>query len=141
MRPGLCPGGVWRASLWLRDDRGHAGPHQRGGHAGGACRGVVACRARISMVGAVTRAQADAMAKRLLSRRRKCPAPACRRCLRWRRWRHSRSQRRIRLPFDSAQAHVLIGQPGYKRDDPDFFALTGRQLHPGRRRLRVAADQ
>jgi zinc protease len=26
-------------------------------------------------------------------------------------------------PFDAAQAHVLIGQPGYKRDDPDFFAL------------------
>jgi zinc protease len=30
--------------------------------------GVVACRARISMVGAITRAQADAMATRLLSR-------------------------------------------------------------------------
>jgi zinc protease len=30
----------------------------------------------------------------------------------------------VNLPFDSAQAHVLIGQPGFKRDDPDFFALT-----------------
>ena len=29
----------------------------------------------------------------------------------------------IRIPFQSAQAHVLIGQPGYKRDDPAFFAL------------------
>jgi zinc protease len=29
----------------------------------------------------------------------------------------------LTLPFDSAQAHVLIGQPGYKRNDPDFFAL------------------
>ncbi|MEQ1660189.1 MAG: insulinase family protein, partial [Hylemonella sp.] len=28
------------------------------------------------------------------------------------------------IPFDSAQAHVLIGQPGFKRDDPDFFTLT-----------------
>ena len=28
------------------------------------------------------------------------------------------------IAFDSAQAHVLIGQPGYKRDDPDHFALT-----------------
>ncbi|HNK53593.1 MAG TPA: pitrilysin family protein, partial [Ottowia sp.] len=31
--------------------------------------------------------------------------------------------REIRIPFQSAQAHVLIGQPGYKRSDPDFFAL------------------
>jgi zinc protease len=29
----------------------------------------------------------------------------------------------IRVPFDAAQAHVLVGQPGYKRNDPDFFAL------------------
>ena len=27
------------------------------------------------------------------------------------------------IPFASAQAHVLIGQPGYKRSDPDHFAL------------------
>ena len=29
----------------------------------------------------------------------------------------------VAIAFDSAQAQVLIGQPGYKRDDPDFFAL------------------
>jgi zinc protease len=29
-----------------------------------------------------------------------------------------------RIDFASAQAHVLIGQPGYKRNSPDFFALT-----------------
>jgi zinc protease len=28
------------------------------------------------------------------------------------------------IAFESAQAHVLLGQPGYKRDDPDYFALT-----------------
>nr|MBP7606379.1 insulinase family protein [Giesbergeria sp.] len=27
------------------------------------------------------------------------------------------------LAFTSAQAHVLIGQPGFKRNDPDFLAL------------------
>jgi zinc protease len=27
------------------------------------------------------------------------------------------------IPFASAQAHVLIGEPGYKRSDPDHFAL------------------
>ena len=30
----------------------------------------------------------------------------------------------INIPFDSAQAHVLIGQPGFKRADPDYFPLT-----------------
>jgi zinc protease len=29
----------------------------------------------------------------------------------------------LNLAFDSAQAHVLMGQPGYKRSDPDFFPL------------------
>ncbi|MDP3309597.1 MAG: insulinase family protein, partial [Polaromonas sp.] len=32
--------------------------------------------------------------------------------------------RELRIPFDSAQAHVLMGQPGFKRNDPDFFAIT-----------------
>jgi zinc protease len=27
------------------------------------------------------------------------------------------------IPFASAQAHVLMGQPGYKRSDPDYFPL------------------
>ena len=85
--------------------------------------GVVACRARISMVGAVSRAQADAIAARLLSR---LPQVAC----------ASlppaapvaevaplvQAQEKT-IPFDSAQAHVLIGQPGFKRADPDYFPL------------------
>jgi zinc protease len=28
------------------------------------------------------------------------------------------------IAFASAQAHVLLGQPGFKRNSPDFFALT-----------------
>ena len=87
-------------------------------------RGVVACRARISLVGAVTRAQADAIATRLLSRLPQTPCaslpplpviaevePL------------AQAQEKI-IPFDSAQAHVLMGQPGFKRADPDYFALT-----------------
>ena len=81
------------------------------------------CRAKVSIVGAVTRAQADAMVTTLLSRLpagvaarfeplppvvevAPLAAPAVR-----------------EIPFASAQAHVLIGQPGYKRSDPDFFAI------------------
>ena len=84
---------------------------------------VHACRARISMVGAVSRAQADAISQQLLAR---LPQTAC-----------------AALPalpvvpevaplaqamqkniaFDAAQAQVLMGQPGYKRNDPAFFPL------------------
>jgi zinc protease len=83
------------------------------------------CRAKVTVVGDVTRAQADGLVTQLFER---LPgAKAGDRC--------------AALPvvpevaaltkpvenivaFNSAQAHVLIGQPGYKRDDPDYFALT-----------------
>ena len=86
--------------------------------------GVVACRARISMVGAVTRVQADAIAARLLSRlpQVNCaslpPPPVVAEVA------PLTEAVEKRIAFDSAQAHVLIGQPGYKRADPDYFALT-----------------
>ena len=86
--------------------------------------GVTACRARISMVGAVTRQQADALAMRLLSRLPAVPCaslgplPVVPEVV-------SLAQAQEKsIPFDSAQAHVLIGQPGIKRADPDFLALT-----------------
>ena len=87
---------------------------------------ILPCRAKVTMVGAVNRAQADGLVTQLFSRLpaiangpATCPAlsalaevtpldnPA-----------------EKRIAFDSAQAHVLIGQPGFKRDDPDFFAIT-----------------
>ncbi|MDP3135396.1 MAG: pitrilysin family protein [Burkholderiaceae bacterium] len=79
------------------------------------------CRAKASVVGALDRAQADALVATLLSR---LAATACAAlppvpevaAL-------TRAEERI-IPFASAQAHVLIGQPGYRRADPDFFALT-----------------
>ncbi|MDB5930437.1 MAG: peptidase domain protein [Polaromonas sp.] len=85
--------------------------------------GVHACRARISMVGAVSRAQADAMATRLLSRLPQTPCaslpplpsvPEVEPL--------AQAQEKL-IPFDAAQAHVLIGQPGFRRADPDYFPL------------------
>jgi zinc protease len=80
-----------------------------------------ACRASVSVVGALTRAQTDALVKRLLAQWPKAsdcqPLPAVAEVAPLAEAQH------LNLPFDSAQAHVLIGQPGYKRDDPDFFAL------------------
>jgi zinc protease len=86
--------------------------------------GVVACRARISMVGAVTRAQADAMAARLLSRLPQVPCASLPPLPEVAEVAPLSQAEEKRIPFDAAQAHVLIGQPGFKRADPDYFALT-----------------
>ena len=83
--------------------------------------GVAACRAKVSLVGAVTRAQADALVSTLLAGLPKsncAPLPAVAEVA------PLTQASEQRIPFESAQAHVFIGQPGYKRDDPDFFALT-----------------
>ena len=86
--------------------------------------GVVACRARISMVGAVTRAQADAMAARLLSRLPQGPCVSLPPLPGVPEVEPLPQAQEKSIPFDSAQAHVLIGQPGFKRADPDYFPLT-----------------
>lgn len=82
---------------------------------------IAPCRAQVSVVGDVTRAQAEALVTTLLSRlppQANCApfppvpeiapltAPVAR-----------------DIPFTAAQAQVLIGQPGFRRDDPDFFPL------------------
>lgn len=79
------------------------------------------CRARVSIVGAVTREQADALATQLLAR---LPTGACEALPPVPEVRPLLSAAERIIPFDAAQAHVLIGQPGFKRDDADFFALT-----------------
>lgn len=84
---------------------------------------ILPCRAKVSIVGAVTRAQADAIATRLLSRLPaqdgRCePLPAVPAIA------PLTAPKEERIPFTSAQAHVVIGQPGYLRTDPDHFALT-----------------
>jgi zinc protease len=79
------------------------------------------CYARVSIVGAVTRAQADALATQLLQR---LPAGGCASLPPVPEVQPLAQAIEQRIPFDSAQAHVLIGQPGFRRDDPDYFALT-----------------
>ncbi|MDP3229077.1 MAG: pitrilysin family protein [Acidovorax sp.] len=82
---------------------------------------ISACRAKVSIVGAVSRAQAQTLVATLLSR-----LPAASGCaplppvgeiaaL--------AAPAEQNIPFGSAQAHVLIGQPGFQRRDPDFLAL------------------
>jgi zinc protease len=79
------------------------------------------CYAKVSVVGALNRAQADVLVAQLLGRLpgKDCPAlppvPAVPRL---------QKAEDIAIAFPSAQAHVLLGQPGYARSDPDHLALT-----------------
>ncbi len=78
------------------------------------------CYARISMVGALDRAQADVLVETLLSR---LPVRACPDLPSVQEVQPLTSAQEQRIPFDSAQAHVLVGQPGIRRSSPDYFAL------------------
>jgi zinc protease len=85
--------------------------------------GVVACRAKVSIVGAVTRAQADAMVTQLLARLPQQPCASLPPLAPVAEVAALAQPIDRRIPFNSAQAQVLIGQPGYRRTDPDHFAL------------------
>jgi zinc protease len=84
---------------------------------------VEPCRAKVSIVGAVTRAQADGMATALLSRLSAAATGRCEPLPPVPEVPPLAEPLVKEVPFASAQAHVLIGQPGYKRSDPDHFAL------------------
>jgi zinc protease len=81
---------------------------------------VQPCRAKVSVVGAVNRAQADQIVTTLLSR---LPAGACQPLPPVGEVAPLTAAVERNVPFASAQAHVFIGQPGYKRSDPDYFPL------------------
>jgi len=74
--------------------------------------------AMVSIVGAVSRKQAEALAKRvaevLPSGKRPAPIPEVEPLT---------EAKTVHIPFPSSQAHILIGQTGYKRGDPDYFKL------------------
>lgn len=76
-----------------------------------------AASASVAIVGDVTRAQAERIATRLTADLPRGAAPAA----------LARpappAARTVRVDNPSAQAHILIGQPGIKRDDPDYYPL------------------
>ena len=82
---------------------------------------IAACRAKVSIVGAVSRTQAQALVATLLSRLPAssgcAPLPPVGEIA------ALSAPAEQKIPFASAQAHVLIGQPGFQRKDPDFVAL------------------
>jgi len=83
------------------------------------------CRAKVTVVGAVDRAQADALVQQLLAPLAdRTGAQGCTALAPLPEVTPLAKAVDLKIPFQSAQAHVLIGQPGYKRADPDHFALT-----------------
>jgi zinc protease len=79
------------------------------------------CAVKVSVVGALTRAQADALVMTLLSQ---LPAGTCDALPAVAEVEPLQAASEQRIPFASAQAQVLLGQPGFKRNSKDFFALT-----------------
>ena len=85
---------------------------------------INACSARVSIVGALDRAQADQLVSALLAPLQaravasQCPQPPALPEVP-----ALSAAQTIDIPFASAQAHVLIGQPGITRRNPDFFAV------------------
>lgn len=80
-----------------------------------------ACAVQVSIVGALNRTQADALVTKLLAR---LPQAGCVKPPPVPEVQPLAVASDQRIAFASAQAHVLVGQPGFKRNDPDFFALT-----------------
>ena len=91
--------------------------HMRDLHA----RVLRACAVQVSIVGALNRTQADALVTKLLAR---LPQAGCVKPPPVPEVQPLAAASDQRIAFASAQAHVLVGQPGFKRNDPDFFALT-----------------
>lgn len=85
---------------------------------------VGACQARVSLVGDIDRAQADALVSQLLARLPQGPCGVGAGLPPVSEIQPLTQSAQLRIPFKAAQARVLIGQPGFKRSDPDFFALT-----------------
>jgi zinc protease len=84
---------------------------------------VQPCRARIAIVGAVDRAQAQTLVGQLLARLPTSTPAQCAPLPPVAEVQPLNGAVEKNIPFASAQAYVLMGQPGYKRNDPDFLAL------------------
>jgi len=102
-----------KPETWAAIDVGHMQDFAR--------RHVRACDARVTLVGAIDRAAASELVRALLAgwtSPQTCapqsavaevaPLPAA---------------LTRQLPFDAAQAQIFVGQPGFRRADPDFLAL------------------
>ena len=97
----------------------------------------VAKNATLALVGAISRQQAEQIAERLvgglLAGERPAPLPAVKALTK------AGTQK---IDFPSTQSHVLVGQPGMKRGDPDYFALyVGNHILGGSGLVSILSDE
>jgi len=87
----------------------------------------VAKNGLLAIVGAVTRPQAEALAEKIANALQNGePAPALPEV------KPLTQAKVVKIPYPSAQAHILLGQVGNKRGDPDYFTLyMGNQVLGG----------
>ncbi|PAT31789.1 peptidase M16 [Vandammella animalimorsus] len=84
-------------------------------------RHVQPCQAKVSVVGRIGREQADRLVHELLAQLPQ--ATVCKALPAVSEVQPLSQASSQRIPFAAEQAQVLIGQPGIRRDDPDFLAL------------------
>ena len=84
---------------------------------------IAACRAKVSVVGAVSRQQADTLVKQLLGPLQAANGNDCAPLPEVAKVKDLTAPKTENIPFESAQAQVLIGQPGIARNSPDFLAV------------------
>ncbi|MGE8317397.1 MAG: M16 family metallopeptidase [Comamonas sp.] len=93
---------------------------------------VDACRAKVMLVGALDRGQADALVKRLLAKIPATPKAQCAALPEVPAVQPLAQAEQQDIPFAAAQAQVLLAQPGIRRADPDFLAvLVGNHILGG----------
>jgi zinc protease len=78
------------------------------------------CYAKVTVVGALNQAQTDGLVTQLLAR---MPSGGCPAMPVVAEVQSLQAAQEKTVAFVSTQAHVLLGQPGYARSDPDHFAL------------------
>ena len=79
---------------------------------------IVEENAMLTITGNVNREEAEVLAKRIAevlpAGKKPEPIPAVKQLT---------EAKTVHIPFPSSQAHILVGQPGYKRGDKDYFKL------------------
>lgn len=100
------------------------------------------CHAKVSIVGALTHAQADQMVTQLLEGLQVAGETSCPPLAEVPDAAKLTEAVNQAISFDSAQAQILIGQPAMKRSDPDFFPiLVGNYILGGSGLVSRLSDQ